>query len=255
MNLALVYGAAAGLLLGIFGGAGLFFFMATTTTQVIQEAAAVLAAGLAWGLAKGVFSDDPRVPARQQWTKDLWAAIFASPFIGAIFAAASIWRGASVWLGLATGALVVVGFEGGLFLGRWLSLPLGPWIRAFRDVWRYLRAMGPPLGSFVLGYVALGVLFAGFYGAAWRYHPSWFAGDQMPSNPSFGDFCYFSVVTLATLGYGDITPACNSPVVKTLVCVEVALGIGWTTVVLGAVMALLQPVFSEIVAAARHQNP
>jgi hypothetical protein len=70
----------------------------------------------------------------------------------------------------------------------------------------------------------------------------------MPSNPSFGDFCYLSVVTLATLGYGDITPACNSPVVKALVCVEVALG-------LGAVMALLQPVFSEIAATAKHQNP
>jgi hypothetical protein len=105
-----------------------------------------------------------------------------------------------------------------------------------------------------LGYAALALLFAGFYGAAWRYDPGWFTGSGMPPSPGFGDFCYFSVVTLATLGFGDIVPAVSSPLVKSLVCIEVALGIGWTTVVLGAVMALLQPVFGEIALTSKRPN-
>jgi hypothetical protein len=126
MNLALVYGTGAGLLAGIFGNAALFFFAAATITQAFREGAGALAAGVAWGLAKGVFSDDPKIPRRLEWTKDAWAAVFAIPIIGATFAAGSFWRGASLWVGLMAGALVAGAFEGGLFFGRWLAVQLGP---------------------------------------------------------------------------------------------------------------------------------
>ncbi len=67
---------------------------------------------------------------------------------------------------------------------------------------------------------------------------------HLPQNPNFWQFFYFSFVTLATLGYGDITP--KSDLVKGLVIIEVVLGVGWVTVIFAAVIAHLQSKFSEI---------
>lgn len=54
-------------------------------------------------------------------------------------------------------------------------------------------------------YIILGMFYAHIYTILDWFHPESFA-LQMHENESASHFIYFSFVTLATLGYGDITP-------------------------------------------------
>jgi uncharacterized membrane protein len=144
-------------------------------------------------------------------------------------------------LALAAALCVTVG----ALLGLWLR----PRLLKFGDVWLYLREMGTFLVGFVMGYFAIALLFAGWFWSAWRVRPA-DSFNNLPAEATFGDFFYFSVVTLATLGYGDITP--KSGVARALVLSEVVLGVGWITVVFAAVMAHLQPRLAEV---AKRKDP
>ncbi|MGB8771264.1 MAG: ion channel [Candidatus Korobacteraceae bacterium] len=124
------------------------------------------------------------------------------------------------------------------FLGEWLR----PRLRVLVGVFRILQQMWEALLAFLLGYAAIIFIFACFYAAAWQHNrASAFQGMNMasPVPPSFGQFVYFSVVTMATLGYGDVIP--SDALTRTLACVEVVIGVGWVTVVLSAASALARP--------------
>lgn len=121
-------------------------------------------------------------------------------------------------------------------LGAWLK----PRIKVLGNIFRILRQMWEALAAFLLGYAALVFIFACFYAAAWRYDPvRAFRGVDAVHYPSFADFVYFSVVTMSTVGYGDVIPA--NALTRSLACIEVVLGIGWVTVVLSAAAALVRP--------------
>jgi hypothetical protein len=124
------------------------------------------------------------------------------------------------------------------FLGEWLR----PRLRVLVGVFRILQQMWEALLAFLLGYAAIIFIFACFYAAAWQHNrSSAFQGINLVSlvPPSFGQFVYFSVVTMATLGYGDVIP--SDAVTRTLACIEVVIGVGWVTVVLSAASALARP--------------
>jgi Ion channel len=121
-------------------------------------------------------------------------------------------------------------------VGAWLK----PRITVLGNIFRILRQMWEALAAFLLGYAALVFIFACFYAAGWQYDPVHaFRGVDAVHHPSFADFLYFSVVTMSTVGYGDVIPA--NAITRTLACTEVVLGIGWVTVVLSAAAALVRP--------------
>ena len=124
------------------------------------------------------------------------------------------------------------------FLGDWLR----PRLRVLVGVFRILQQMWEALLAFLLGYAAIIFIFACFYAAAWQHNRIYaFQGINLmsPVPPSFAQFVYFSVVTMATLGYGDVIP--SDALTRTLACVEVVIGVGWVTVVLSAASALARP--------------
>lgn len=127
-------------------------------------------------------------------------------------------------------------------LAWWLGEWMRPRLQVLTGVFRILQQMWEALLAFVLGYAAPVFIFACFYAAAWQRHRlTAFQGINlnMANHPGFGDFLYFSVVTMATLGYGDVIP--SDGLTRTLACIEVVIGVGWVTVVLSAAAALARP--------------
>lgn len=133
----------------------------------------------------------------------------------------------------------IICIELGLSLGRYTR----PVFVGFKEIGLYLHEMGTYLFTFVVGYVTLAVVFAGWFWAAWKLIPNP-SFNKLPDSPTFGDFLYFSITTLTTLGYGDITPA--SGLMKILAGLEALLGIGWVTIVFATLLANLQPRFSKL---------
>lgn len=98
----------------------------------------------------------------------------------------------------------------------------------------YLRQRALAVLGFVSGYVLITFWFATAFYILWRGDSGSLHG--ISAAPSFADFWYFSVITLATVGYGDITPA-TSPA-RILVGVEVLVGVLWTTVVVTGIVGI-----------------
>jgi hypothetical protein len=133
------------------------------------------------------------------------------------------------------GALNGLGVLCGSVCGTLLGAGLSAWMQELSDVIEYLRRMKTLLGAFIAGYAAIVFVFAGMYAAVWQHnHYSLSLG----TDARFGDFFYFSLVTAATLGYGDIVPL--SPAARVLACVQVVISVGWTTIVLAIVASLVQ---------------
>lgn len=69
-------------------------------------------------------------------------------------------------------------------------------------------------------YLLIGLAFTNLYAAVDAVAPPLFS--QADADPTYSDFLYFSFVTLATLGYGDLTPATNGS--RMAAVVETVLG-------------------------------
>jgi hypothetical protein len=78
--------------------------------------------------------------------------------------------------------------------------------------------------STVLGVLCIYLMFALFFADLHQlfaaFSPDYLKGTSNPPNPS--DLLYFSVITLATVGFGDITPA--SEVARAITVVEALTG-------------------------------
>jgi hypothetical protein len=109
-------------------------------------------------------------------------------------------------------------------------------------VFRQVQQEGPVSGHRIRGAVALylliAILFAFLYGLAEELAPGAFS---IPGNQAFGaargeTFYYFSVVTLTTVGFGDITA--THPFVRSLVMLEALIGQLYPAILLARLVTL-----------------
>lgn len=75
------------------------------------------------------------------------------------------------------------------------------------------------LGSICV-YVLIAIAFAGIYGGVNEVEPTGFFAQKV--EPNNVDFLYFSVITLTTVGYGDLTPATSTG--RVIVTFEAVIG-------------------------------
>jgi hypothetical protein len=142
---------------------------------------------------------------------------------------------------VAVGAGALVGGLPGASVGRRLK----PAVVALFDIWLYLREMTVPAIAFMLGYVGIVVVFAGWYAAVYTVNPTGSFKSEPEHGPlAFGDFVYFSIVTFSTVGFGDISPI--STVARLLVAFEIFLGTLWVVIVFAAITAYLAPHFARL---------
>lgn len=121
-------------------------------------------------------------------------------------------------------------------LSWWFGAWLKPRLKMLGGVLKIVQQMWEVMLAFMLGYGVLVFIFACFFAAAWQHHPNTAFHGFEAAPPSFGDFVYFSVTTIATLGYGDVVPA--EPLTKALCSIQVIVGLGWVTMVLSAAASL-----------------
>jgi hypothetical protein len=95
-------------------------------------------------------------------------------------------------------------------------------------VLRHRRVSAGTISGSLCVYLLLGVAFAYAYAVAWTVDPSSFRGLEIgpvgiqQGDVTRGQLLYFSLVTLTTLGYGDVAPA--SLVTRNMAACEALLG-------------------------------
>jgi len=90
------------------------------------------------------------------------------------------------------------------------------------------QASGDAIFGALVGYLLLGIIWSILYSAVEMAFPGSFrvsASEGMEvtvAAPGRGDLSYFSFITLATVGYGDVTP--TTPLARTLAWIEAIVG-------------------------------
>jgi voltage-gated potassium channel len=98
------------------------------------------------------------------------------------------------------------------------------------------RVTGEVLCSAVSGYLLLAVLWASAYALVSRLVPGAFSGVPAGSLLQGVDVLYFSVITLTTVGYGDIAPV--SGVARMLAMMEAVTGTLYVAVLVARLVSL-----------------
>jgi hypothetical protein len=119
-------------------------------------------------------------------------------------------------------------------LAFWLLFTLYVGLMVFRRLMTARRIGGNEIYGAIYVYLLIGVLFAEVYQLllAWRpyalyFDPGRFGAPHLIAGSLYtrgaGEVVYYSFVTLATVGYGDVTP--SSPLARSVSLVEAVVGI------------------------------
>jgi hypothetical protein len=111
----------------------------------------------------------------------------------------------------------------------------------------YLRVMAPPLAGFSVVYFTVIVWFAGVMSVVNAASaPAAFSsgGRGTFGQLSFGEFVFFSMMTVPPLGYSDVRP--TSPLAKAIVACESLIGTALFIFVVAALIAYLGPAFERL---------
>ena len=121
--------------------------------------------------------------------------------------------------------LIASSAVGAVFLGHTIYLMLHHIFRA-REVGADLLAGAAAV------YLLLSLIWAFLYGIVDQRIAGAFTGGEK----TLFDFVYFSLTTLTTLGYGDISPV--APLPRMLAVLEAAVGVLYTAILIGRLMGI-----------------
>jgi voltage-gated potassium channel len=111
-----------------------------------------------------------------------------------------------------------------LFVSREVAIFLLDTGLLFEDFFQRVRQLVVPTFAFVTFYTLLVVIFACLYRIVDVYTlTSHFSVFGEPREIGFLESLYFSVITLSTVGYGDIVPV--SDAIRTIAAVQIVLGV------------------------------
>ena len=104
----------------------------------------------------------------------------------------------------------------------------------FRKIWDAIPYESPKFAwtRALLAYFIIIYFFAEIYFSVSKANPRAFSTEMSPF-----DYFYFSIVTMATVGYGDIVPV--SIWAKFLVCCQIIIGTAYSLLIFGMVAAQL----------------
>jgi len=121
----------------------------------------------------------------------------------------------------------------------WSAGPVFLAARLFSTIYYADPVRHHELAGAVSIYLLLAYLFAGLYEAIYLYDPSslWFGASFADGGVGFGEILYFSFVTLATLGYGDVAPA--HPVTRAIAVAEAITGLLYMAILVARFVSLL----------------
>jgi len=114
-----------------------------------------------------------------------------------------------------------------------------------REVLAMNRVTNDTISGAVCGYLLMGIVFAFLYGIITLLYPGSFivAGKTIQPEPSRFDYhpeiinlIYYSFVTLATVGYGDITPA--SAPARALAMIEAGAGQFYVAILIARLVSI-----------------
>lgn len=144
--------------------------------------------------------------------------------------AASVFVGSNLlkWLGLGDGFAVAVLVVASVLFAYVAGLIL-------YDVFLSTRVTVNTISGAICGYILIGVLWGYLYGIVDLLVPNAFTTSAAEGDPVVG-FVYFSMVTLTTLGYGDIVPV--APAARGLAVVEATLGQVYLTVLVARLVGM-----------------
>ncbi|MEO8738779.1 MAG: potassium channel family protein [Casimicrobiaceae bacterium] len=106
------------------------------------------------------------------------------------------------------------------------------------NVFASRRAVGDRLFGAIALYLLLGLIWALMYAIVAATTVAAFAG-QLPTDQSLFRWGYFSLVTLTTLGYGDITPVTH--VARSLAALEALIGQLYPAIIIARLVSAQKP--------------
>ena len=104
-------------------------------------------------------------------------------------------------------------------------------VRIVRYVFQDRAISANDIFALSCGYLILGVIAAPFFYFISMNYPEAY---QMPGEPSFNEFLYFSYITLTAVGYGDITPL--HPIARSFAMILGIVGQLYLTVLVGIII-------------------
>lgn len=120
----------------------------------------------------------------------------------------------------------------------WIAFPAYLIGRIFAPLYSSREVGAHELSGAVTVLLLMGLAFADLHELIYTLEPGSMVFANLPAGvePDFGHFLYFSFVTLATLGYGDVSPTMH--VSRLVAVVESLVGLLYVTIIVARMVAM-----------------